>query len=115
MLLGTLRNVGMADASLVNVRAFLNGVELPRWGSWAQQQDIPVGDWLGVRFTLPFKVEPPGQNEPRLDEPLSESLVRIDVRFRDASTANRELSFCFRFHRTPLPDRWMPRQVDCEG
>jgi hypothetical protein len=115
MLVGTLWNVGMSDAALVNVRAYLNGDELPRWGSWARQQDIPVSDRLGIRFILPFKVEAIGHDEPRLDEALADSIVRVNVRFKDDSAADRVVSYCFRFDRAPLPHRWRSRQVECSA
>jgi hypothetical protein len=116
LLLFMLWNVGMADAALVNVRAFLNADELSPWGNWPSQQNLRVGHRLVPTFTLPFKVEPPGQEDgPRLDEILSDSVVRIDVRFNDASAPMRFLSYCFRFDHVSPPDRWHSREVDCEA
>ena len=114
MLVGQIFSVGIADAARVNIRAYLNGTELPRSGSWPLDEPLPVGGWLHYEFALPFKVEPPEQQHgPRLDEDLGNSVVRFDVRFNDASAANRALSYCFRFDHAPLPERWPTRQVEC--
>jgi hypothetical protein len=114
MLAGELYSVGMAGATRVYLQAFLNDRELPRAGSWPMEQSLPVGTWLSYRFLLPFKVEPPGMHEgPWLDAALADAIVRFDVRFTDASAANRVLSYCFRFDPAPHPVRWKSRQVDC--
>jgi hypothetical protein len=116
ILLGELYSVGIANAARVSLRAFLNGQELPHHGSWPREQALRVGDWLNYRFLLPFRVEPRDQEEgQQLDDPLTNAVVRFDVQFTDTSAANRVLSYCFRFDRAPLPQRWLSRQIDCEN
>jgi hypothetical protein len=116
MLVGELYSVGMADATRVHMRAFLNDKELPHLGSWPSEQPLPVGKSLNYQFLLPYRVEPPGQHEgPWLDEELGSAVIRFDVRFTNGSAANRVLSYCFRFDRAPLPHRWRSCQVECSA